>query len=188
MAQNQPFNLNELKSRMQKSIVSLKEELTGLRTGRASASLLEPVTVEAYGGRMPLNQVATVTVPEARMLSVQVWDRTLAGAVEKAIRNSGLGLNPAAEGTVIRVPLPELNEERRRELTKVAHNYAEQARVAVRHIRRDGMDHLKKLEKDGDLAQDESRKFSDQVQAATDDAVGEIDNVVALKEQEIMQV
>ena len=125
MAQNQPFNLNELKSRMQKSIVSLKEELTGLRTGRASASLLEPVTVEAYGGRMPLNQVATVTVPEARMLSVQVWDRTLSGAVEKAIRNSGLGLNPAAEGTVIRVPLPELNEERRRELTKVAHNYAE---------------------------------------------------------------
>jgi ribosome recycling factor len=173
---------------MQKSIVSLKEELTGLRTGRASASLLEPVTVEAYGGRMPLNQVATVTVPEARMLSVQVWDRSLAGAVEKAIRNSGLGLNPAAEGTVIRVPLPELNEERRRELTKVAHNYAEAARVAVRHIRRDGMDHLKKLEKDGDLAQDESRKLSDQVQSATDDAVGEIDNVVALKEQEIMQV
>ena len=188
MAQNQPFSLNELKSRMQKSIVSLKEELTGLRTGRASASLLEPVTVEAYGGRMPLNQVATVTVPESRMLSVQVWDRTLAGAVEKAIRNSGLGLNPAAEGQVIRVPLPELNEERRRELTKVAHNYAEQARVAVRHIRRDGMDLLKKLEKDGDIAQDESRKFSDQVQSATDDAVGEIDNVVALKEQEIMQV
>src|SRR6218665_86723 len=188
MAQNQPFNRTELKSRMQKSIVSLKEELTGLRTGRASASLLEPVTVEAYGGKMPLNQVATVTVPEARMLSVQVWDRTLAGAVEKAIRNSGLGLNPAAEGTVIRVPLPELNEERRRELTKVAHNYAEQARVAVRHIRRDGMDLLKKLEKDGNLAQDESRKFSDQVQAATDSAVGDIDNVLAVKEQEIMQV
>lgn len=188
MAQNQPFSLSELKSRMQKSIASLREELTGLRTGRASASLLEPVTVEAYGGRMPLNQVATVTVPEARMLSVQVWDRALAGAVEKAIRNSGLGLNPASEGAVIRVPLPELNEERRRELTKVAHNYAEAARVAVRHIRRDGMDHLKKLEKDGDLAQDESRKLSDQVQAATDEAVGEIDNVVALKEQEIMQV
>lgn len=188
MAQNQPFSLSDLKSRMQKSIASLKDELTGLRTGRASASLLEPVTVEAYGGKMPLNQVATVTVPEARMLSVQVWDRTLAGAVEKAIRNSGLGLNPAAEGTVIRVPLPELNEERRRELTKVANNYAEQARVAVRHIRRDGMDLLKKLEKDGDLAQDESRKLSDQVQAATDEAVNEIDNVVALKEQEIMQV
>ena len=188
MAQNQPFSLSELKSRMQKSIASLRDELTGLRTGRASASLLEPVQVEAYGGKMPLNQVATVTVPEARMLSVQVWDRTLAGAVEKAIRNSGLGLNPAAEGTVIRVPLPELNEERRRELTKVAHNYAEQARVAVRHIRRDGMDLLKKLEKDGDIAQDEGRKFSDQVQSATDEAVGEIDSVVAAKEQEIMQV
>ena len=188
MAQNQPFSLSELKSRMQKSIASLRDELTGLRTGRASASLLEPVQVEAYGGKMPLQQVATVTVPEARMLSVQVWDRTLAGAVEKAIRNSGLGLNPAAEGTVIRVPLPELNEERRRELTKVAHNYAEQARVAVRHIRRDGMDLLKKLEKDGDIAQDESRKFSDQVQSATDEAVSEIDATVAAKEQEIMQV
>ena len=188
MAQNQPFSLNELKSRMQKSISSLKDELTGLRTGRASASLLEPVQVEAYGSKMPLQQVATVTVPEARMLSVQVWDRSLAGAVEKAIRNSGLGLNPAAEGTVIRVPLPELNEERRRELTKVAHNYAEQARVAVRHIRRDGMDLLKKLEKDGDVSQDEGRKFSDQVQTATDEAVSEVDNIVALKEQEIMQV
>jgi len=132
------FSLDALKQRMQKSVASLKDELAGLRTGRASASLLEPVMVEAYGGKMPLNQVATVTVPEARMLSVQVWDRTLAGAVEKAIRNSGLGLNPAAEGVVIRVPLPELNEERRRELTKVAHNYAEQARVAIRHIRRDG--------------------------------------------------
>lgn len=184
----QTFSLNELKTRMQKSVASLKDELAGLRTGRASASLLEPVQVEAYGGKMPLQQVATVTVPEARMLSVQVWDRGLASAVEKAIRNSGLGLNPAAEGTVIRVPLPELNEERRRELTKVAHNYAEQARVAVRHIRRDGMDLLKKLEKDGDLAQDESRKLSDQVQGATDDAVKEIDAIVSAKEQEIMQV
>ena len=182
------FSLPTLKDRMQKSIASLRDELAGLRTGRASASLLEPVTVEAYGGRMPLNQVATVTVPEPRMLSVQVWDRTLAGAVEKAIRNSGLGLNPAAEGQVIRVPLPELNEERRRELTKVAHNYAEQARVAVRHIRRDGMDLLKKLEKDGDLSQDDSRKQSDLVQQATDQAVSEIDKVLAVKEQEIMQV
>ncbi len=182
------FSLETLKTRMQKSIMSLKEELAGLRTGRASASLLEPVTVEAYGTKVPLNQVATVTVPEARMLSVQVWDRGLASAVEKAIRNSGLGLNPAAEGVVIRVPLPELNEERRRELTKVAHNYAEQARVAVRHIRRDGMDLLKKLEKDGDVSQDESRRFGDQVQAATDTAVGEIDGILAVKEQEIMQV
>jgi ribosome recycling factor len=188
MAQPQAFSLDELKTRMQKSIASLKDELAGLRTGRASPSLLEPVTVVAYGSRMPLNQVATVTVPEARMLSVQVWDRSMAGAVEKAIRNSGLGLNPAAEGAVIRVPLPELNEERRRDLTKVAHNYAEAARVAVRHIRRDGMDLLKKLEKDGHLAQDESRKLSDQVQTATDNAVGEIDKVLAVKEQEIMQV
>lgn len=182
------FSLSELKTRMQKSIASLKDELTGLRTGRASPSLLEPVQVEAYGSKMPLNQVATVTVAEARMLSVQVWDRGLAGAVEKAIRNSGLGLNPAGEGAVIRVPLPELNEERRRDLTKVAHNYAEQARVAVRHIRRDGMDILKKLEKDGDMAQDESRKQADAVQAATDDAVKEIDAILAQKEQEIMQV
>ncbi len=124
------FSLAELKSRMQKSIAGLREELSGLRTGRASASLLEPVTVEAYGSRLPLSQVATVTVPEARMLSVQVWDRSMAGAVEKAIRDSGLGLNPNSEGAVIRVSLPELNEQRRRELAKVAHNYAEQARVA----------------------------------------------------------
>lgn len=182
------FSLPALKERMQKSIASLRDELAGLRTGRASASLLEPVQVEAYGSRVPLNQVATVTVPETRMLSVQVWDRSLAGAVEKAIRNSGLGLNPAAEGQVIRVPLPELNEERRRELTKVAHNYAEGARVAVRHIRRDGMDLLKKLEKDGELSQDESRKHSELVQQATDQAVADIDKVLAVKEQEIMQV
>src|SRR5690606_12959991 len=188
MAQPQAFSLDGLKTRMQKSVASLKDELAGLRTGRASASLLEPVTVEAYGSKMPLNQVATVTVPEARMLSVQVWDRGLAGAVEKAIRNSGLGLNPSAEGAVIRVPLPELNEERRRELTKVAHNYAEQARVAVRHIRRDGMDLLKKLEKDGDISQDESRKLGEQVQQATDAAIADIDGVLAVKEQEIMQV
>ena len=182
------FSLDELKSRMQKSIASLKDELTGLRTGRASASVLEPVTVEAYGTRMPLNQVATVSVPESRMLSVQVWDRSMTNAVEKAIRDSGLGLNPIGEGTVIRVPLPELNEERRRELTKVAHNYAEQARIAVRHVRRDGMEVLKKLEKDGDIGQDDGRLQADLVQKATDDAVAEIDNVIAVKEREIMQV
>jgi ribosome recycling factor len=182
------FSLDALKTRMQKSIASLKDELSGLRTGRASASLLEPVTVEAYGSKMPLSQVATVTVPESRMLSVQVWDRSLAGIVEKAIRESGLGLNPVGEGATIRVPLPELNEERRRELTKVAHNYAEQARVAVRHIRRDGMDQLKKAEKDGDLPQDQSRALSDQVQKVTDGAVNDIDTLLAVKEQEIMQV
>lgn len=182
------YSLAELKTRMQKSILSLREELAGLRTGRASASLLEPVMVEAYGSRMPLNQVATVTVPEARMLSVQVWDRSMASAVEKAIRDSGLGLNPASEGAVIRVPLPDLNEERRRDLTKVAHNYAEQARVAVRHVRRDGMDLLKKAEKDGQISQDEGRVQADLVQKATDEAVRDIDHLVAVKEQEIMQV
>jgi len=182
------FSLDSLKTRMQKSISSLRDELAGLRTGRASASLLEPITVEAYGSRMPLNQIATITVPEPRMLSVQVWDRGMASAVEKAIRDSGLGLNPAGEGAVIRVPLPELNEERRRELTKVAHNYAEQARVAVRHIRRDGMDLLRKLEKDGDMSEDDSRRQADLVQKATDAAVTEIDQIVATKEQEIMQV
>lgn len=184
----QAFSLEELKTRMQKSIASLREELVGLRTGRASASLLEPVTVEAYGSRMPLNQVATVTVPEPRMLSVQVWDRSMANAVEKAIRDSGLGLNPIGEGATIRVPLPELNEQRRKELVKVAHNYAEQARVAVRHIRRDGMDLLKKLEKDSALSEDDSRKHADQVQKATDAAVSDIDQIVAVKEQEIMHV
>ena len=182
------YSLNEIKTRMQKSIASLREELAGLRTGRASASLLEPVTVEAYGSRMPLSQVATVTVPEPRMLSVQVWDRSMANAVEKAIRDSGVGLNPMGEGQVIRVPLPELNEQRRKELAKVAHNYAEAARVAVRHIRRDGMDALKKAEKDGDMSQDDSRVQSDLVQKATDSAVSDIDVLVAAKEAEIMQV
>lgn len=181
------YDLADLKTRMQKSITSLREELAGLRTGRASASLLEPVTVEAYGSRMPLNQVATVTVPEPRMLSVQVWDRSMANAVEKAIRDSGLGLNPIGEGQVIRVPLPELNEQRRKELSKVAYNYAEAARVAVRHIRRDGMDSLKKAEKDS-MSEDDSRIQADLVQKATDAAVAEIDQVVAAKEAEIMQV
>lgn len=182
------YDLADLKSRMQKSISSLRDELAGLRTGRASASLLEPVSVEAYGSRTPLNQVATVTVPEPRMLSVSVWDRSLANAVEKAIRDSGLGLNPIGEGQTIRVPLPELNEQRRKELAKVAHNYAEAARVAVRHIRRDGMDALKKAEKDGDMSEDDSRKQSDLVQKATDEAVADIDKVLATKEAEILQV
>jgi len=188
MAPAPTFSIDEMKTRMNKSIASLREELTGLRTGRASASLLEPVMVEAYGTKMPLQQVATVTVPEARLLSVQVWDRTMAQAVDKAIRNSGLGLNPSTEGATIRVPLPELNEERRRELTKVAHNYAEQAKVAIRHIRRDGMDLLKKLEKDGVMAQDDSRAKSDLVQKATDAAITDVDQILAAKEQEIMQV
>ncbi|WP_299730879.1 ribosome recycling factor [Devosia sp.] len=182
------YNLVDIKTRMQKSIASLRDELVGLRTGRASASLLEPVSVEAYGSRTPLSQLATITVPEPRMLSVQVWDRQLANAVEKAIRDSGLGLNPMGEGQVIRVPLPELNEERRRDLTKVAHNYAEAARVAIRHIRRDGMDALKKAEKDGDMSQDDARAQTDVVQKTTDAHVAEVDALVAAKEAEIMQV
>jgi len=182
------YDLADIKTRMQKSITALRDELAGLRTGRASASLLEPITVEAYGSRTPLSQLATVTVPEPRMLSVQVWDRSLAMAVEKAIRDSGLGLNPMGEGQVIRVPLPELNEQRRKELAKVAHNYAEAARVAVRHIRRDGMDALKKAEKDSVLSQDDARVQTDLVQKATDAAVTEIDQVVASKEAEILQV
>ena len=144
--------------------------------------------VEAYGTRMPLQQVATITVPEARLLQVSVWDRSMAPAVDKAIRNSGLGLNPSTEGATIRVPLPELNEERRRELTKVAHKYAEDARVAIRHIRRDGMEVLKALEKAGHMSQDDGRAKADLVQKATDAAIGEVDQTVAAKEQEIMQV
>lgn len=182
------FSLDDLKSRMSKSVASLKDDFAGLRTGRATPNLLEPVVVDAYGANMPINQLATVSVPEPRLLSVQVWDASLATAVEKAIRESGLGLNPSAEGAVIRVPIPELNEERRRDLTKVAHNYAEQARIAIRHVRRDGMDQLKKLEKDGDIGQDDSRTRADQVQKATDDAVAEVDAMLATKEQEIMQV
>ncbi len=182
------FSLGDIKERMKKSVLSLKDEFAGLRTGRASPHLLEPVTVDAYGSKMALNQLATVSVPEPRMLSVQVWDAHLAHAVDKAIRDSGLGLNPIAEGAVIRVPIPELNEERRRDLTKVAHNYAEQAKVAVRHIRRDGMELLKRLEKDSDMSQDEVRVHQDEVQKATDAAVADIDAILATKEEEIMQV
>ncbi len=182
------FSLDEIKSRMEKSIHALDEEFAGLRTGRANPGLVEPISVEAYGSHMPINQLATVSVPEPRLLSVQVWDQGLTKAVEKAIRDSGLGLNPIAEGTVIRVPIPELNEERRHELTKVAHNYAEQARVAVRHVRRDGMELLKKMEKDGEMGQDDCRVLQDQVQKATDEAVDEIDAHLAIKEEEIMQV
>ena len=180
--------LEDASEKMDKAVAHARHEFSTIRTGRASAALIEKLPVEYYGTDVPLQQLAGFSVPEPRLLVVTPFDKSSLNACEKAIRNSGLGLNPAAEGAVIRVPLPELNEERRRELTKVAHNYAEQARVAVRHIRRDGMDLLKKLEKDGNLAQDESRKFADQVQTATDNAVGEIDKIVAVKEQEIMQV
>lgn len=182
------FDIGELKRRMQGAISVLRTELAGLRTGRASSSLLEPIHVQAYGQSMPLNQVATVSVPEARMLSVQVWDRTMVGAVDRAIRESNLGLNPIVEGQTMRIPIPELNAERRQELVKAAHRYAEQARVAVRQVRRDGMDTLKRLEKDSEIGKDEHHKQSDQVQKLTDQLIGEIDQLLASKEADIIRV
>ncbi|ATU91616.1 ribosome recycling factor [Phyllobacterium zundukense] len=182
------LDLNDLKRRMDGAIQALRHDLNGLRTGRASASLLEPITVEAYGSQMPLNQVANITVPESRMLAVSVWDKSMVGKVERAIRESGLGLNPITDGNNLRIPLPELNEQRRKELVKIAHQYVEQAKVAARHVRRDGMDELKKLEKDGDISQDDNRVLSEKVQKLTDDTISEMDKVVAAKEAEIMQV
>ena len=182
------FDMSDLKRRMQGAIAALKHELSGLRTGRASASLLEPVQVEAYGSHMPLSQVASVNVPEPRLLTVQVWDRSMVHAVEKAIVNSNLGLSPSTEGQTIRLRIPELNEERRKELVKVAHKYAEAARIAVRHVRRDGMDVLKKLEKDHKISEDEHKRHDGDVQKATDASITEIDQVLAAKEKEIMTV
>ncbi|EKV30823.1 Ribosome recycling factor [Caenispirillum salinarum AK4] len=178
----------DLKHRMDQAVEVLKKEFAGLRTGRAHTSLLDPVVVEAYGSTMPLNQVANVSVPEPRMLVVSVWDRSMIKAVEKAIRNAGLGLNPAAEGQTIRVPIPPLTEERRAELTKVAAKYGENARVAVRNVRRDGMDQLKKMEKDGTISQDEQRAHEKEVQQLTDETISTIDETLKHKEQEIMQV
>lgn len=182
------LDLNDIKRRMTGAIESLKHDLGGLRTGRASASLLEPITIEAYGSRMAINQVANITVPESRMLSVSVWDKSMVGAVERAIRDSGLGLNPITDGMTLRIPLPELNEQRRKELVKIAHQYAEQAKVAARHVRRDGMDELKKLEKDSVIGQDDNRILSEKVQKLTDETISEIDKVLSVKEAEIMQV
>lgn len=182
------FDLNELKRRMQGATQALKHELGGLRTGRASASMVEPVQVEAYGSHMPLNQVATVSVPEPRLLSVQVWDRTMVKAVEKAIVDSNLGLSPATEGQVIRLRIPELNQERRKELVKVAHKYAEQARVAVRHVRRDGLDAVKKLEKNHEISEDDQERFAADIQKATDSVISEVDQLLAAKEKEILTV
>ncbi|KJE36965.1 ribosome-recycling factor [Thalassospira sp. HJ] len=178
----------DLSRRMEGAVEVLHKEFTGLRTGRASVSLLEPVMVEAYGVPTPLNQVASVSVPESRMLSVQVWDKSMVKSVEKAIRDSGLGLNPAADGTLVRVPIPALNEERRAELSKVAGKYAEQAKISVRNVRRDGMDQLKKWEKDGDISKDEMHDQEKEVQKLTDKVIGEIDEALSHKEQEIMQV
>lgn len=181
-------DINEIKRRMQGALGVLKTELGGLRTGRASASLLDPVQVDAYGTHMPLSQLATVSVPEPRLLSVQVWDRTMVHAVEKAITNSNLGLNPQTEGQVIRLRIPELNEERRKELVKVAHKYAEAARVAVRHVRRDGIDIVKKLEKDHQISKDDHERFTGDIQKATDQMIAEVDQMLAGKEKEILTV
>jgi ribosome recycling factor len=180
--------LKDLRRRMDGAIEVLRKEFGGLRTGRASASLLEPITVPAYGGNMPLNQLANVSVPEPRMITVQVWDRSLVKAVDKAIRESGLGLNPQTEGQVIRVPIPDLNEERRRELTRVTAKYAEQARVSVRNVRRDGIDALKRQEKDNEISQDEQRKLQQDIQHLTDETISRIDAALAQKDREILQV
>ena len=181
------IDLDDYRRRMEGAVTNLKTELASLRSGRASSSMLEPVQVEAYGSRMPLNQVATVSVPEPRMISVQVWDRSMVAAVEKAIRESNLGLNPIGEGQVLRVPIPELNGEGRLQMVKVANKYAEQARVAVRQVRRAGMDDIKKLQK-GDVSEDDARVLTDRLQKEVDAVIKEVDDIVAAKESEITTV
>lgn len=178
----------ELKRRMDGALDVLRKEFAGLRTGRASVNLLDPVRVAAYGSEMPLNQVANVSVADPRLLTVQVWDKSLVKAVEKAIQTADLGLNPAVDGQLIRLPIPELSEERRQELAKLASKYAEQAKVAVRNVRRDGMDHLKKMEKDGMIGKDEHHKLSDQIQKLTDEMIEKISGMLETKQKEIMHV
>ena len=181
-------DMSDVKRRMAGALETLKKELGGLRTGRASANLLDPVMVEAYGQKMPLSQVGSVSVPEPRLITVTVWDKGQVKAAEKAIRDAGLGLNPMTDGALIRIPLPDLTQERRQELVKVASKYAEQARVSVRNVRRDGMDLLKTAEKKHQISQDEHRKHSDEVQALTDSNIKKIDETLAAKEKEILQV
>lgn len=181
-------DLDDLKRRMNGALSVLKTEFAGLRTGRASSSMLDPISVDAYGQSMPLSQVGTVSVPEPRMVAIQVWDKSMVAAVEKAIRESNLGLNPVVDGQLLRLPIPELNQERRQELVKVAHKFAEAAKVSVRHVRRDGMDDAKKAEKDGDISQDDSRVASEEVQKLTDQLIAEVDSMLEKKEQEIIQV
>jgi ribosome recycling factor len=188
MAQAAPFNLEDYKKRMEGALTALKHEFAGLRTGRASSSLLEPIHVDAYGASTPINQLAAINVPEPRMITVQVWDRANVAAVDKAIRASGLGLNPIVEGQTLRVPIPPLSGERRQELAKLAGKYAEQARVAVRNVRRDAMEHLKKQEKDHQISEDQHKKLHDQVQKATDEFVKKVDASLVAKEEEIMQI
>jgi ribosome recycling factor len=182
------FDLNELERRMRGAIESLKKEFQGLRTGRASTHLLDPVVVNVYGQRMPINQVATITTPDAKTISVQVWDRGQVSAVEKAIREANLGVNPIVDGTLIRLPIPALNAERRQELVKLAHKYAEHARVVVRNVRREGMELLKKLDRDGKMSEDEHHKNSAKVQELTDRLIRDVDHTLSAKEAEIKQV
>jgi ribosome recycling factor len=181
------YDKADLQRRMHGAVEALKHDLGGLRTGRAATSLLEPITVEVYGSHMPLNQVASISVPEPRMLSVQVWDRSNVGAVEKAIRSSGIGLNPVTDGTTLRLPIPELTEERRKELAKLTHQYAEKARIAVRNVRRDGMDALKTDEKKHEISEDERKRLETEVQKLTDETIKEVDAAAQAKEKEILQ-
>jgi len=181
------YSKADIQRRMTGAVEALKHDLGGLRTGRASTTLLDPVTVEVYGANMPLNQVATVSAPEPRLLSVQVWDRSNIGAVEKAIRSAGLGLNPVTDGQNIRLPIPDLTEERRRELAKLTHQYAEKAKIAVRNVRRDGMDSLKTDEKKNEISEDERKRLETEVQKLTDDTIKDIDAAAAAKEKEILQ-
>ena len=180
------YNKADIQRRMHGAVDALKHDLGGLRTGRASTTLLEPVTVEVYGAHMPLNQVATISAPEPRMLSVQVWDRSNVSSVEKAIRSSGLGLNPISEGQTLRLPIPDLTEERRKELAKLASQYAEKARIAVRNVRRDGMDLLKQDEKKHEISEDERKRLETEVQKLTDDTIKEVDTAASAKEKEIL--
>lgn len=182
------YSKDEMDRRMKGAVAGAKSELAGLRTGRASPALLDPVVVEAYGNRMPVSQLGTVSAPEPRLITVQVWDKSMVKHVDKGIRDSGLGLNPQIDGQLLRIPIPELNEERRKELVKLAHKYAEQARVAVRNVRRDGMELLKKLEKEKKISQDEQHKHGEELQKSTDANIKDIDQLLAAKEREIMQV
>ena len=185
---NSKMITEDLRRRMQGALDSLKKEFSGLRTGRASTNLLDPIVVEAYGSRMPITQVGTINVPEARLIIVQVWDKSMVKAIEKAIRDAGLGLNPVADGQMIRVPLPELSQERRLELTKIAAKYAEQGRVSIRNVRRDGMDHLKQLLKDSIISEDDHRHMSEAIQKLTDEFVKKADEMLEIKEKEITQI
>lgn len=188
MAASPPFKLEDYKKRMDGALTALNHEFGGLRTGRASPTLLDPIMVEAYGASSPLTSVASVSVPEPRMISVNVWDKSVVGAVDKAIRSSNLGLNPIMDGQTLRIPIPPLTGERRAELAKIASKYAEQQRIAVRNIRRDAMEHLKKLEKEHGISEDEHKRHGAEVQKATDDQIKQIDDSLRHKEQEIMQV